>query len=157
MAISESTVSTNAAPPFLRISLSANLSELEQKVKSALDIQTYIHERALTALAVAFRGGILLSAILPSPRSRPRYAGSARNSQYGMRSATANSDAVSDTPKNGTGAFKDALLGVAVTKLRSFLGEVLPGFRNQFDSVKNQESGAGGVADNNPKARSAGA
>ena len=50
--------------------LNENFSELEQKVKSAFDWRTQFEERPMTLLAIAFGGGLLASAILPSRGSR---------------------------------------------------------------------------------------
>jgi hypothetical protein len=58
-----------------RNDLSENLSELEEKVKTAVDWRAQFEERPMTMMALAFGGGLLLSAVLPSARSsRRRYA-----------------------------------------------------------------------------------
>jgi len=53
-----------------RADLSDNLNELEEKVRSTFDWRTQFQERPMTMLAVAFGGGILASALLPSRRRR---------------------------------------------------------------------------------------
>lgn len=59
-----------------RSELSDNFNELERKVKSAVDWRNQFEERPGTMLALAFGGGMLLSAILPTlPRSRKGYDG----------------------------------------------------------------------------------
>jgi hypothetical protein len=55
-----------------RNDLSENFSELEEKVKSALDWRTQFAERPGTMIALAFGGGVLLSAIFSSRRSSRR-------------------------------------------------------------------------------------
>jgi ElaB/YqjD/DUF883 family membrane-anchored ribosome-binding protein len=53
-----------------RNELSENFNELEEKVKNAFDWRTQFEERPITMMAVAFGGGALLSALLPSRSSR---------------------------------------------------------------------------------------
>src|SRR5258706_12355179 len=52
--------------------LKDNFGELEDKVKSAVDWRAQFEERPGTMLALAFGGGILLSAFLPRGRSPRR-------------------------------------------------------------------------------------
>ena len=57
-----------------RNDLGDNLSELQDKVKTAVDWRAQFEERPGTMLALAFGGGIVLSALLPSGRrSRSTY------------------------------------------------------------------------------------
>jgi hypothetical protein len=53
-----------------RNQLGENFSELEKKVKIAVDWRVQFDERPATLIALAFGGGIVLSALLPPRRSR---------------------------------------------------------------------------------------
>jgi hypothetical protein len=55
-----------------RNQLGENFSELEQKVKHAVDWRAQFEERPATLIALAFGGGIVLSALLPTQHSRHR-------------------------------------------------------------------------------------
>jgi ElaB/YqjD/DUF883 family membrane-anchored ribosome-binding protein len=55
-----------------RNDLSDNFNELEAKVKSAVDWRAQFDERPWTLMAVAFGGGLLLSALFPARRSATR-------------------------------------------------------------------------------------
>ena len=55
-----------------RNQLGENFSELEQKVKHAVDWRAQFEERPATLIALAFGGGIVLSALLPTRHSRHR-------------------------------------------------------------------------------------
>ena len=55
-----------------RNDLGANFSALEEKVKTAVDWRAQFEERPVTMMALAFGGGVLLSALLPSVRSSRR-------------------------------------------------------------------------------------
>jgi hypothetical protein len=121
-----------------RNDLGDNFSELEEKVKSATDWRVQFQERPMTMIAVAFGGGVLLSALLPAPGpSRRRY------SEH--RSATSPDREAASTFKSAgepdgkpsqaleaVNAVKNALVGVAVTKLSGFIEDVFPGFKQEF-------------------------
>jgi hypothetical protein len=55
-----------------RSELNENLSELERKVKNAVDWRSQFEERPGTMLGLALGAGVVLSAILPMPRRRRR-------------------------------------------------------------------------------------
>src|ERR1700730_14469958 len=52
-----------------RDELGENFNELQQKVKTAMDWRAQFEQRPGTLLAVAFGGGVLLSALLPTRHS----------------------------------------------------------------------------------------
>jgi hypothetical protein len=118
--------------------LKDNFSELEDKVKSSVDWRAQFEERPGTLLALAFGGGIVLSALLPRARSgrRPRRetdrtaqsiryepALSARSRRDDEAKPRQNPDAWS--------ALKGAVLGAAAGKLSEFVEELLPGFKGE--------------------------
>jgi hypothetical protein len=133
-----------------RSELSENFSELQDKVKSAVDWQTQFQEHPGALLAVAFGGGVVLSALLPSrSRSRKAYASGSTSSTDRNYSAPAY-DSSSATPSkpNDLGktieALTGALLGVAVNQASGFLDSLLPGFHQEFTKAragKDKDSG----------------
>jgi|HubBroStandDraft_6_1064221.scaffolds.fasta_scaffold02412_2 hypothetical protein len=119
-----------------RVSLSENLGELQDRLKTAVDWRAQVTERPGTMLALAFGGGILLSAILPT-RGRRRHETPARRERPEVSKVTVpSSPGKAELPKNGTtdtlNALKAALVGVAVTRASTFIGELLPGFKEQL-------------------------
>jgi hypothetical protein len=116
-----------------RDDLGENLSELEEKVKKAIDWRAQVNERPWTMIAVAFGGGVLLSALSPSPRS-------SRRKHSNDRWASPDRDAVSSTtlraePGRTTEtleALKGAVTGAALTKFSGFIEELLPGFKQEY-------------------------
>jgi hypothetical protein len=121
-----------------RNDLSDNFNELEEKVRTAVDWRAQCEERPMTMMALAFGGGILLSALLPSRRSprRRSLASSANTSSDQHTSDSSKSrneynDNASSTLETWD-AVKGALVGVATTKLSGFLEDVLPGFTQEF-------------------------
>lgn len=126
-----------------RNNLGDNFNELEEKVKTAVDWRAQFEERPGTMLAVAFGGGVLLSALLPSLRSTRRRTSEARRNAPPDRDAagdfsttyTPSEDKVSQTWENWD-ALKGALVGVATSKLSAFVEEFIPGFKQEFTKAK---------------------
>lgn len=108
-----------------RSNLSANLGELQDRIKSTFDWRTQVNERPGTMLALAFGGGLILSAILPR---RNRNGQTQRPSNY-------NAGAPSETAKT-INALKGAVVGAAVTKASAYMEELLPGFKEEFAKAK---------------------
>jgi hypothetical protein len=104
-----------------RSNLSENLGELEDRIKGTFDWRTQVSERPGTMLALAFGGGILLSALIVKDRSTGR-----------SESAVSS---LSETTKT-INALKGALVGAAVTRARAFVEELLPGFQDEFAKAK---------------------
>jgi hypothetical protein len=130
-----------------REDLQSNLRELEHKVKSATDWRQQFQNHTGTMVAAAFGGGMLVSTMVGRNR-RTR-------SQPGAIAAPASSDA----PLRGGGkhevletwdTIKAALVGVAATKFKGMLGEVVPGFSDhlaQFESRRGRGSTNGRSAE----------
>jgi ElaB/YqjD/DUF883 family membrane-anchored ribosome-binding protein len=124
-----------------RSALSDNFSELQDKVKSAVDWRTQFQEHPGTLLAVAFGGGVVLSALLPSPRrSRKTYDwGSISVADRTHSAPSYDSSATPSKPsdlRKTIEALTGALLGVAVNQASGFLDSVLPGFHQEFTKAR---------------------
>lgn len=121
-----------------RDNLSENLVELEERVKSAVDWRAQVEERPGTMLALAFGGGILVSALLPSRRSSGK-----TNSNEGELPARSHHSNLSLDSSSYDGldtldAIKGALVGVAVAKASAFIDEVLPGFKGELAKAQDR-------------------
>jgi hypothetical protein len=103
-----------------RDDLGDNLDELEEKLRNAMDWRTQVQTRPGTMIALAFGGGVLLSAVLPGFSRR----------------ATGNGDAAG-RPNETWAALKSALLAVAAAKLGGFIDGVLPGFSQEFTQARS--------------------
>jgi hypothetical protein len=132
-----------------RNELGRHISELQRKVKSAVDWRVQFKERPMTMIGLAFGGGILLSALLPARRPRPRVR--KRSSDEGPRFSV---DRESISPKReGTtqalrpeakavdswkkasdtlDTVKGALFALAATKVGNYLDQIIPGFNEQY-------------------------
>ena len=130
-----------------RNDLSDNFSELKEKVKTAVDWRAQFEERPGTMMALAFGGGVMLSALLPTVRpSRRRSSEGRRNAPpdrdaagHSLKSRTASDDKASQTLENWD-ALKGALVGVATSKLSGFIEDLLPGFKQEFTKAQTGKS-----------------
>jgi hypothetical protein len=117
-----------------RNELGANLYELEHKVKQLGDWRHHFSNHPLMLVGAAFGGGVLLASILaPGKRTQPA---SPLQLSAGLNG---NSDGRSEPPArpqttNAWDHMRDALLGVAATRATEFLGELVPGFAEEFRS-----------------------
>jgi hypothetical protein len=118
-----------------RGALGSNLEELEHKVKSVTDWKQHFQSNPMTMLGAAFGGGILLATML----------GGRKHKRGGVRSISA----TGSEPHAGTehqkhkaletwDNIKGALIGVAATRFKDFVGEVVPGFHEQFQHTEEK-------------------
>jgi hypothetical protein len=112
--------------------LGSNLQELEQKVKSVTDWRQRFQKNPMTMIAVAFGGGVLLASVLGG-RSRNRHVGVASE----PHSPHAGTDQMAHKALETWDNIKGALIGVAATRFKDFVGEVIPGFHEQLRNTEN--------------------
>lgn len=108
-----------------REDLKSNLQELEGRVKSATDWRHYFKQYPGMMIAAAFGGGVLLSAMM-------------RKRRTGELSSSVSSSIPVDAARSVTGTkhevldkldtIKSALVGVAATKFKGMLSEIVPQF-----------------------------
>jgi hypothetical protein len=119
-----------------RENLGSNLHELESKVRAVTDWKQQFRQRPMTMLGVAFGGGILLATMLGGKGSRSRERG------YARRAMESESHVGSDYRKQealGTwDNIKGALIGVAATRFKDFVGDVVPGFQEQLQRTEEK-------------------
>jgi len=109
-----------------RDNLGANIHELEQRVKSATDWKHYFKNSPMTMLGVAFGGGVLLATIIGGKRRRsPSFAEPTRNlpAETGRQTHLA---------LQAWDNIKGALIGVAASRFKDLVDEIVPGFKGQL-------------------------
>jgi len=128
-----------------RSELSDNLIELRQRAKAAVDWRSHVQERPGTMLAVAFGGGIVVSALFSALRGpakvsaeRPSASANGYDRSASKNSAQSSGKLATATRKN-LDALGGALLGIAATRTSSILERILPGFQNEFERAKNSQ------------------
>jgi hypothetical protein len=118
---------------------------LKQRAKAAVDWRSQVEQRPGTMLAVAFGGGIILSALFsalrgPAKVHAQRPSGNAvdYDSPIAKTSARSPSQPATATRKN-LDALGGALLGVVATRTTSILEGILPGFQREFERARNSQ------------------
>ena len=126
-----------------RSELGDNLIELKKKAKSAVDWRSQVEERPGTMLAVAFGGGIILSALFSALRGpakvyAERPSGSAVEfDRSAFRTSAQSSSRLTSAARKNLDALGGALLGIVATRTSSILEGILPGFQSEFERAKN--------------------
>ena len=118
-----------------REDLGSNLQELERKVKSVTDWQEHFQNHPMTMLGVAFGGGILLATALG--RRRSRHGDSSVSKSAGSephRGTDHQKHKALETWDN----IKGALIGVAAMRFKDFVGDVVPGFHEQYQKTEEK-------------------
>ena len=128
-----------------RSELSDNLIELKRRAKAAVDWRSQVEERPGTMLAVAFGGGIVLSALFSALRGpakvyAERPSGNAvkyARSTFGTSTQSPGQPAT--TIRKNLDALGGALLGIVATRTSSILEGILPGFQREFERARNSQ------------------
>jgi hypothetical protein len=119
-----------------REDLGSNLHELERKVKSVTDWKQHFQNNPMMLLGVAFGGGILLSSMLGGRKSRQ--LGSGFSSQAGGSEPLAGTDHQKHKAVETWDNIKGAVIGVAATRFKDFVGEIEPGFQEQYQKTEEK-------------------
>ena len=112
--------------------LGSNLQELERKVDAATDWREHFSARPFTLLSVAFAGGVILAATARGGAAR-------RPSGWAGRPASephATTDAQKYQALQMWDNIKGALIGLAATRFKEYVGELIPGFNEQFQRTE---------------------
>ena len=126
-----------------RNQLSDDFSELGQRMKSMVDWRTQFEARPGTMLALAFGGGMLVSAILGGTRSSRKFNSAAwlpdsrrpENRNSAPRSSPDHTHGPSPV-RDDLEALSGAFLGVAASRATSFFDRLLPGFEREFTRMR---------------------
>jgi hypothetical protein len=120
-----------------REDLGSNLAELENKVKSITDWREQFRSNPMTMVGVAFGGGVLLASMLGGKSHH-------RNGRHLNDTAVphAGTDQQTNKALETWDSIKGALIGVAATRFKDFVGELVPGFQEQFRKTEEVRSPA---------------
>jgi hypothetical protein len=119
-----------------REDLGSNLHELERRVKSVTDWKQHFKTNPMTMLGVAFGGGVLLARMLGGRKNRPVERGfSSHATGFEPRAGT---DHQKHKALETWDNIKGALIGVAATRFKNLVGEVVPGFHEQFQRTEEK-------------------
>jgi hypothetical protein len=128
-----------------RTELGDNLIELKQRAKAAVDWRWQVEKRPGTMLAVAFGGGIVLSALFSALRGPAKVYAERRSGDAVEYDRSASKNSAPSPSKLATAARKNldalggALIGIVATRTTSILEGILPGFQKEFERAKNSQ------------------
>jgi hypothetical protein len=128
--------------------LEDDLHEIERRVTKAVDWREWFERNPLGMLGAAAAGGFALSLLIrrSSEASHSSLSGDSRQSLTAPRQSRSSSktssqmDRMADTLDNTVAA----LLGVASSKVRDFVADVIPNFREEYREVEAKRAGQGG-------------
>lgn len=120
-----------------RADLQSNLQELEDKVKSATDWREQFQKHPGVMVGAAFGGGILLSALVSGRGPHRASIASSANAANGGSSAAQPGKGTQEILQTWE-TIKSALVGVASTKFKGLLGEIVPGFSEHLAKTEGR-------------------
>lgn len=133
-----------------RDDLGMNLQELEQKVKSATDWREQFRKNPMTMVAVAFGGGVFLASMMGG-----------RKTTYSSKRLPSDSDAPHAATDRQTHKaletwdnIKGALVGIAATRFKDFVADVIPGFHEQLQGTEQARRSSNVPSPSAPQASS---
>ena len=115
--------------------LGSNLKELERRVDAATDWREQFSGHPYAWLGVAVAGGVLMSAALRRRSPGQRFA-PLREAAVGLPSRTGSE--ARDQALNVWNNIKGALIGVATTRAKDYIGELVPGFQDHFQRAEQR-------------------
>jgi hypothetical protein len=119
--------------------LGSNLRELERRVDAAIDWREHFCARPFVFVGAAFVGGALLG-VVGKQDSRPRVRGAVGEAR--ARSLAPGSIDAQRQAAELWNSVQGALLGVASTRIKTYLGDLIPGFEEQLREVDRQARNA---------------
>lgn len=128
-----------------RTALGGNLIELSQKAKSAVDWRTQVEERPGTMLAIAFGGGIVLSALFSALRGPAKVHAETpsdnliENDRPAHKTSTPLTNRRTSATRRNLDALGGALLGIVAARTSGVLEGILPGFESEFERARNSQ------------------
>ena len=117
--------------------LGRNLNELESRVQDMTDWRAQFQKRPMLMIGVAASGGLLLASVTGRrSRSRRRPAEDSGDGRYEHRRGTElQKNKALETFDN----IKGAMIAVAANTFQDFLGQLIPGFKEQFQKTAQEK------------------
>ena len=132
-----------------RGNLERDLHEIEHRVRRAVDWRDWFDKKPVTVLGAAAAGGFVLSLLMRRTPSSPRVGSyesdsgtsAAQERQSKLPSKTSfQMNRMTETFDNTVAA----MLGVASNKIREFIADLIPNFREEYREVEAKRTGTRG-------------
>jgi hypothetical protein len=123
--------------------LGRNLGEIEYRFEDATDLKAHFDRNTGLLLGAAIAGGFLLSLALGRSSRSASTEWQSDAQERATRIPAGSTHLVSKHLNSVSETLDDiaaGLVGVFSDKLRSFVADTVPGFREQYDNVKQRDS-----------------
>ncbi len=118
-----------------REDLSSNINELENKVKLVTDWKQQFQAHPMLLMGIAFGGGVVLAGLLSgSETRRGSWGNETEPNTYRNGSTAAGTSAAWKTWEST----KMALIGLAASRIKDVVDEVVPGFKEHFEAAQGK-------------------
>ncbi len=121
--------------------LGANLNELQSKVQEATDWRVQFQKRPMLMIGVAAGGGLLIAS-LSGRKSRSRRHYTEDRDDRGASEHRRGTELQKNKALETFDTIKGAMIGVAANTFQDFLGQLIPGFKEQFQKTAQQKQSA---------------
>ena len=124
--------------------LGRNLNELQSKVEEVTDWRAQFQKRPMLMIGIAAGGGLLLASLTGRrSQSKRHYSADRSDGDSEHRRGT-------ELQKNKAletfDTIKGAMIAVAANTFQDFLGQIIPGFREQFQKTAQEKRAAAAPA-----------
>lgn len=129
--------------------LGQHLNELQSKVQEVTDWRAQFQKRPMVMMGVAAGGGLLLASLTGRRSKSTRYF-----SEHGSDVASAHRRGTELQKNKALEAFdtiKGAMIAVAANTFQDFLGQILPGFKEQFHKTEQEKRAPGMAPTSSPR------
>jgi hypothetical protein len=117
--------------------LGQNLSELQWKVQEATDWRVQFQKRPMLMMGIATASGLLFAA-MTGGKSRPRRY-SAEDRRYGAQEHARGTELQKNKALETFDNIKGAMIAVAANTFQDFLGQLIPGFKEQIQKTAQEK------------------
>ncbi len=117
--------------------LGQHLNELQSKVQEVTDWRAQFQKRPMVMMGVAVGGGLLLASLTGrKSRSKRSYGETRYDSSSEHRRGT---ELQKSKALETLDTVKGALIGVAANTFQDFLGQLIPGFKDQVEKTAREK------------------
>jgi hypothetical protein len=125
-----------------REKLGSNVDEIKARLRTATDPKVWIDRHLGKTLGVAVAGGFILSRLVRKSPSRRTIREAGIRQSFGSGTSSGEKRSSIGSQFRHVGQTLDraaaALLGVASRKFEEFVGEAIPGFRDEYDGTERR-------------------
>jgi hypothetical protein len=125
-----------------REDLGSNLNELEQKVKAVTDWRQQFQKNPKTMIGAAFGGGVLLASMMGGRKRSSRGGASPLQPETLTAQGRSSVHAREHDALEVWDTMKGALIGVAASQFKNLLGQLVPGFQEQYHKAETEKDAA---------------